>query len=149
MLFHQQRTHELTTADSRPVSWVTHIEHNIFRTDFRSAEDNTCEAVLDLFPPLIEASRAGPLILIPVFPSETRFIDPRQSGLWIDLISKGKLRLSLAAIVTQSAAVRSVGNGFAMALRILTNQPFDLTAKKTFEEAMAWVKEHPNFPTQI
>jgi hypothetical protein len=139
----------LNTADSRPASWVTHVERNIFRTDFRSAEDNTFEAVMALFPPLIEASKVGPLVLIPVFPPEIRFIDPRQPGLWIDLISKGKLKLSLAALVTQSAAVRSMGNGFAMALRILTNQPFDLTAKKTFEEAMAWVKEHPNFPPQI
>jgi hypothetical protein len=107
--------------------------------DFPLREDVVAARCGPALPPLTEASRAGPLILIAQLPADVRFIEPAMSLFWLEAMTQGGLRVTGIGVVTKSMAVRTVVSAFGMAMK-LRERPILARTFLTPPEAVEWAR---------
>ncbi len=92
-----------------------------------------------LLPPLLEASKTAPIILIASLPQGTTLIPAGLAPFWLNAMLLKGLRVRDIGVVTTSRAVRVVVLGFQSAMK-LRAQPLGVETRATEDEIVAWAK---------
>lgn len=95
-----------------------------------------------LLPPLLEASKKAPIILIASLPLGTTLIPAGLAPFWLNAMLLKGLRVRDIGVVTTSRAVRVVVMGFQSAMR-LSAKPIGAETRPTEDEIVAWAKSLP------
>lgn len=109
---------------------------------FPTKEDVTAAASEPLVPPLVEASKEGPIVLIATPPPDLRFVEPSMSAFWLEAMSRRGVRVRGIGVVTRSFAVRSVVIAFGLAMKV-GGKPIAADTFPTEQEAVNWACKLP------
>jgi hypothetical protein len=120
-----------------PMSTVSQISEGVWLVKFPTKEDVVAERCAHLLPPLIEASKAGPIVLLAVPPPDLRMVQTSMSTFWLDAFTTKGVNVCGVGIVTHSSAVRVVLRGIGLALS-LRNKPIATQAHDTVDSASNW-----------
>lgn len=116
----------------QPGIWVVH---------FAGAETLNREHSEYLLPPLVEACKQQPIILLAALPPNITLIPASLTGFWLDAMLLRGLRVSAIGVATRSRAVRAVVSAFQAAMR-LRERPIHAETRPTIEEVIEWAKHH-------
>lgn len=123
---------------SSPVD-VKHLQGSIWRIHVQLPEDlEVPQLERDWFPPLIAASATAPVCLYVVFSAQMRTIPAATTARWLDVLSKGAIKLSVAVMVSPSLAVRAAANAVSLAMKAM-GQSLRVESFKTEAEADVWL----------
>lgn len=123
----------------QPANTVSEEVPGVWVIDFPSKEDVVAERCGHLVPPLVEASKRGPLVLVAAVPADLRMVESKMSLFWLQAMISGGVNVNGIAVVTKSLAVRSVVTAFGMTMK-LRKFPIHAMTFKTREEAVAWAR---------
>lgn len=104
---------------------------------FASVASTVAEHCGPLVPPLVEASKQGPLVVIALVPPELRMVDPSMAPFWLDVFVNHGVRVDAIGVVTSSLAVKVVVSAFHTMMK-LRERPILAKTFKTEAEAVAW-----------
>jgi hypothetical protein len=128
----------VTANVSQPVeNTVEEVSAGVWVLRFPTKEHMVGSRCQHLLPPLTAASKLGPLVLMALPPDNLRLIDPGLPAFWLDAVTTKKVAISAACIITNSAAVRTVMNGFAMAMKLMSKS-IQMATPATLDEAIRW-----------
>lgn len=86
---------------------------------------------------MAQASLDGPIVMMAKAPPELRLVDPSMPTFWLRALTTGGIKVNGIAVVTNSAAVRTVVKGVGIALG-LTATPIVTATPATVQQAIAW-----------
>jgi hypothetical protein len=109
---------------------------------FPTREDVTAKASEPLVPPLIEASKAGPIVLVAIPPADLRIVEPSMSAFWLEAMTRRGVQVRAIGVVTRSFAVRSVVIAFGLAMK-MAGKPFAADTFASEDAAVAWASTLP------
>lgn len=104
---------------------------------FASVASTVAEHCGPLVPPLVNASKRGPLVVIALVPPELRMVDPSMAPFWLDVFVNRGVRVDAIGVVTSSLAVKVVVSAFHTMMK-LREKPIQAKTFKTEAEAVAW-----------
>ncbi len=116
---------------------ATDLGEGVWRLAYPTPETMNGAASEGVLRPLVEASRAGPLVIIAVLPPEVRLVPPGLVSFWLTHFTRGGIHLAAAAVVSRSLAVKVALSGFGSAMS-LSQRPVQFGTFPSFEEALAW-----------
>lgn len=125
-------------APGKPeVNIVKEVAAGLWLVRFASPDTMDSDACAHLVPPLIHASKAGPLVVLATMPPGVRTIPASLVTFWLNAMAGGGIRVKGIAVVTTGLAVRAVVNGFGLAMKI-REHPILAFTFPTEEQALAW-----------
>lgn len=122
-----------------PTNSVEEVLPNVWLLRFPTVELVRAAHCTHLIPPLIEASKQGPIVLLAEPPADLKLVHGDMIPYWIEAFTKRGLAVRAIGVVTTRSAVRVVLNGLALALR-LTGTDVKTMTKPTLAEVIDWAK---------
>jgi hypothetical protein len=92
-----------------------------------------------LVPPLIEASKAGRLVVLAQPSPQQRSVDMSMPTFWLNAFTRRGVRVSAIGVVSHSSAVKVAVKGFHLAMKTV-GAPIEAQIFETSEAAIAWAK---------
>ncbi len=116
-------------------------EHSpgVWVLDFPVKEDVVVEKSRPLVPPMVEASKSGPLVIVACIPADQRMVDPSVSAFWLEAMTTGGVKVNGLCVITKSLAVKTVVAGFAIAMKF-REKPIHAKTFLTLAEGVAWAQ---------
>ena len=120
-----------TVKEVMPGVWMLH---------FPIPEEMIGSMCEHLVPPLIEASKAGRLVVLAHPSPRVRMVDMSMPTFWLNAFTRRGARVSGIGVITTSPAVKVAVKGFHLAMKAV-GVPIDALIFETPEEAIAWAKK--------
>ncbi len=116
------------------------VSDGVWLVRFPTVADVTAEYSQPMVATLIEACRAGPIVLLAHLPAELRLVPAGMAPFWLNAFLLKGVRVKAIGITSTSRAVKVVLKGVEGAMK-LRGQPIPAETFASLEELVAWGKK--------